>query len=388
VTGPARPTGPGSHPSGGRQPGPAAGPGRRLALGLDLGGTTLNGLLVDDTGRILARRRRDTPVKEGPEAVLGVMRETAEELLAAATQAGAPGGPARENAGAAQANARRVRENARPAREDDGRASVAGLGLGIPGPIDTERGVCLFSPNLGWRNLDVASYFRRAFDLPVRLDNDVRVAALGEGWVGAARDFETFILLTVGTGIGSGVVLGGRLWRGPGFSAGEVGHIPIAPGPDAPLCGCGRRGCLEARASGTAIAREARLAVERGEKTSLAGILARTGRLSPRAVAEAARAGDAVARRVFEEAAGHLGTAVATAVNLFNPEAVIIGGGVAGAWDLLAPVLERAVAERTFPPNLKFLRGVFPAALGEDAGAVGAAGLVLAPNGRRTRRTQ
>ncbi|MEW6032114.1 MAG: ROK family protein [Bacillota bacterium] len=317
----------------------------RAAIGLDLGGSTLTGLLVDETGRVLARRRRATPRGQGPETVLEAMREEAAGLLAAAPPD----------------------------------LCVAGLGAGVAGPVDAVRGVCLFSPNLGWRDVEVAAYFRQAFDLPVLVDNDVRVATLGEGWVGAAKSYRTFITLTVGTGIGSGVVLDGRLWPGPGHSAGEIGHIPMKIGPGAPLCGCGRRGCLEALASGTAIRREARLVVERGEPTVLAEVRATTGDITARDVTEAARTGDAVARRIIEEAADHLGTGIATAVNLFNPEAVIVGGGVAGAWDLLSPVVERAVAERAFPPNLAFLRGVFPAALGEDAGAVGAASLVLAP---------
>ncbi len=318
----------------------------RAAVGVDLGGTNMTGLLVAEDGRILARRRRATPRDGGPDAVLAAVRDTAAELL---TEAGAASVATAPAAGSTAAGSQ-----ARLA------ATVTGLGLGIPGPIDTDRGVCLFSPNLGWRDLEVASYFRRAFDLPVRLDNDVRVAALGEGWLGAGRPFRSFICLTVGTGIGSGIILDGRLWRGPGFSAGELGHIPVDARPDAPLCGCGHRGCLEAVASGTAIARDA-------------------GMASAREVAEAARDGDAAALGVLERAATYLGLGIATAATLFNPEAVVVGGGVAGAWDLLGPIVRRVVDERTFPPNRATLRGIFPAALGEDAGAIGAASLILAP---------
>jgi len=313
-------------------------PGGRLAVGIDLGGTTLNGLLVGEDGGLLARRRRATPKAEGAEAVLAAVRDMAAELLAEAhalkdSAAGAPALASRE---------------------------IIGLGFGIPGPVDAERGVCLFSPNLGWRDLDVASYFRQAFDLPVCVDNDVRAATLGEAWLGAGRPYRTFICLTVGTGIGAGVMLDGRLWRGPGSCAGEIGHIPIDMRPDAPLCGCGRRGCLEAVASGTAIAREA-------------------GMSSAREVADAARRGDAGAIAVLERAAAFLGLGISAAITLYNPEAVVVGGGVAGAWDLIGPVVRRTVEERTFPPNLAGLRGIFPAALGQDAGAVGAASLVLAP---------
>jgi glucokinase len=311
----------------------------RLAVGIDLGGTTLSGLLIDESGRVMARRRRATPAMEGPAAVLAAVRDTAAELLGEARALGAAA------AGGMSPGPGALRE-------------IAGLGLGIPGPIDVERGVCLFSPNLGWRELDVASYFRQAFDLPVRLDNDVRAATLGEAWLGAGRPYATFVCLTVGTGIGAGIMLEGRLWRGPGWSAGEIGHIPVDGRAEAPLCGCGRRGCLEAVASGTAIARQAAMP-------------------SAREVAEAARRGERRAGEILRQAATYLGLGIATAVTLFNPEAVIVGGGVAGAWDLIGPTVGRMVKERTFPPNLVGLRGVFPAALGEDAGAIGAASLVL-----------
>lgn len=323
------------------------------AIGLDLGGTTLTGLLVDATGRILARERRDTPRGRPPEDVLNLMRETAAALIDQAKGLG----PAPVGLG----------------------PSPVGIGLGVPGPVHAERGISLFSPNLGWRDVDVAGYFHRAFGLPVRVDNDVRVAALGEGWTGAARTFQTYVLLTIGTGIGSGVVLDGRLWRGPGFSAGEIGHIPVRTDPEAPECGCSRRGCLETLASGRAIARDGTAAAARAESPRLAAILNEKGRVSAHDVAEAARAGDGVARRIFDEATDYLASGVATIINLFNPEAVIIGGGVAGAWDLIEPVLSRQVARRAFPPNLAFLKGILPATLGEDAGAVGAAAQILAP---------
>ncbi len=319
-----------------------------LAVGVDLGGTTLSGLLVSGNGRVLARRRRATPAKEGSEAVLGAMREVIAELLGEAAALGAEALPVANPPPEAAASLSDAR--------------VLGIGLGVPGPIDSERGVCLFSPNLGWRDLDVGAYFRRAFDLPVRLENDVRAAALGEAWLGAGRDYRDFICLTVGTGIGSGVMVGGKLFKGSAFCAGEIGHIPVASGLAAPLCGCGRRGCLEAVASGSAIARE-------------------SGFPTAREAAEAARRGEARAARAFKTAADYLGLGIATAVGLYNPEAVIVGGGVAGAWDLIGPTVTEVVRERAFPPNVRTLKGIFPAGLGEDAGAVGAASLVLAPKG-------
>ncbi len=362
-------------------------------IGIDLGGTHITGLLVRGDGHVLARRRRDTPAREGAEAVLWAMRTVAVELLGEAAAwtgeppvrpSAVPVGEAEEESVPGDETGWRRAESVPRARSGQPRAEgtlrVVGLGLGIPGPIDAETGVCLFSPNLGWRGLDVGSYFRQAFSqgsngLAVLLDNDVRAATLGEAWLGAGRGFRTFVCLTIGTGIGSGIILNGRLWRGAGSSAGELGHIPVVRGPDAPLCGCGRRGCLEAVASGSAIAREAAEAASRGEAPALAGV----SRPTARDVAEAARRGDQAARAILGRAGAHLGTGIATVVNLLNPEAVIVGGGVAGAWDLLGPVVEHTVRERAFPPNLVSLRGIFPAVLGEDAGAIGAASLVLAP---------
>jgi len=318
----------------------------RVAVGVDLGGTNLTGLLVSDRGTVAGRELRATPAALGAEAVLGAVLDVASGLAGQARELG---------------------------------HEIAGVGLGIPGPVDADRGVCLFSPNLGWRDLDVISRFREVFNVPVRIDNDVRAATLGEAWLGAGHPYRTFVCLTVGTGIGSGLVLDGRLWRGPGYSAGELGHIPVVDGPDAPPCGCGRRGCLEAVASGTAIGREGRRAASRGEPTSLARLPAED--ITARVVAEHARAGDATAARVLRRAAVYLGLGIATAVNLLNPEAVIVGGRVSRSWDLIQPEVTRVVSEKGFPPNLLFLRGVFPAELGEDAGAIGAASLVLGPGG-------
>lgn len=294
----------------------------RCAIGIDLGGTNLFGGLVDGQGRILASRKRPTPVQDGPAGVFAAMKEMIRDLLAAA-----------------------------------GDRPVLGIGLGIPGLLDREAGMSLFSPNLGWENVPVRAQFDE-FGLPVVMDNDVRCHAAGELHFGAGRGLKDFILLTLGTGIGSGIVLGGQLYRGPAGMAGEIGHIPLEPG--GPLCGCGKRGCFEALASGKAIGRRAQ---EAGIASTARDLFALAAQGDPRALA------------LVDRVAYDLGRGIATYANLMNPQRVIVGGGVALAGELLFAPLRR-YAEAETMPGIRGTYDIVPAALGDEAGAVGAAALV------------
>lgn len=299
-------------------------PAGRYAIGLDLGGTTIFGAVVDGNGRIGASAEQATPVQAGPDAVLEAMEQMIRGLLEQV-----PGG--------------------RP----------LGIGLGIPGLLDRAAGLSVFSPNLFWHNVPVRPRFEAAFGLPVEMDNDVRCAALGEFHFGSGRGVRDLILLTLGTGIGSGIILDGRLYRGGAGMAGEIGHVALKA--DGPLCNCGKRGCLEALASGTAIARRAQAA----------GLPYGTAR----AVAAAAHAGDGGAIRLLQEVAEDLGLVLAAYINIMNPPRIVLGGGVAlsGAV-LLDPV--RAVAEANTMPGIKGKCEIVTALLGDEAGAVGAAALV------------
>lgn len=302
---------------------------------MDLGGTKILTALVDERGEVSSRVRIATP-KGGPEAVVDAVVEAVQEVCA---------------------------------RAGIDRSAARGVGVGAPGPLDHESGVVFEPPNMpGWRDVPLAEMLSPRLGLRVAVENDANAAAMGERWVGAGAGTDDLIYITVSTGIGGGLILGGRLYRGVTGTAGEVGHMVIEAG--GPRCGCGRLGCLEALASGTAIAREARAAVLAGQPTSLSVIPVE--RLEAEDVALAARDGDPLARKVFARAAAALGTGIANLVNLFNPAMVIVGGGVARAGDLLFGPVRRIVHQEAFERPGAAVR-IVPAALGDDVGVVGAA---------------
>jgi len=296
----------------------------RCAVGIDLGGTNIFGGLVDGTGRVLATTKRPTPVAEGPQGIFSAMRAMIRELLPHA-----------------------------------GGREVVGIGLGIPGLLDRAAGKSVFSPNLNWANVPITTEFAE-FGLPVDFDNDVRVHANGEMLFGAGKGLSNFILITLGTGIGSGIVLGGEIYRGPKGIAGEIGHITLNPG--GAKCGCGKRGCFEAEASGKNIGR-------RAKEAGIAG--------TSRELFEKAAAGDAAAIDLIDKVTYDLARGIVTYATLMNPERVIVGGGVAMAGDLLFGPLQKHVDEDSMPG----VRGSFdivPAVFGDEAGIVGAAALIPA----------
>lgn len=314
--------------------------GSRRVIGVDLGGTNARAAIVDGA-HIIADVRRATPTSGGAAAVNEVLLAAVADLLD------------------------------RP----EGRRVVA-IGLGIPGLIDVEHGVCRFSPNLFWRDQSVAELFRARFGLPVAMDNDVRAATYGELAHGAGRGVKNFVCVTIGTGIGSGIVLGGRLFRGPGFSAGEVGHQTIEP--EGPPCNCGNHGCLEALTAAPAIAAAGRAAVAAGRAPALGGLAGGDQtRIDAGLVAKAALAGDDAARAIFTRAGEYLGIGLANIANIINPERIIIGGGVANAGELLLAPARRVLRERAMPVNGQMAE-IVPAALGSDAGLIGAGALALA----------
>lgn len=269
----------------------------KVLVGIDLGGTNAQGASARG-GEILRRIKIPTRATLGPDTVLGDLAALARELAEG--------------------------------------FEIAGLGLGIPGLLDLEKGNCVFSGNLRWENVAVSQSLSEILGVPVFLDNDVRVAALGELALGKAQGHKDFIYLTVGTGIGAGIFIDGRLLRGPRWSAGEVGHMVLDPqGPD---CTCGSRGCLEALASATAIAREGRIAAANSQ--SLLNTLVNDPEdIDAALVFKAASKGDKAAGQVVDTAMAWLGLGIANLVNIFNPSLVVIGGGVSLAGEqLLTPV--------------------------------------------------
>jgi glucokinase len=312
---------------------------RGLFIAIDLGGTKISSALVSEKGRIIARDYRGTDASQGLAAVVARMTEGASKVMA-------DGGVTR--------------------------AQVTAVGVAAPGPIDARAGVVTAPPNLpGWNCVPLGRLIQDELGLPAALENDAGAAALAEHRFGAGRGTQHMIYVTASTGIGGGFILDGELYSGATGAAGEIGHMTIAP--QGPYCGCGNRGCLEALASGTAIAQEARQRVARGVPTLIADLAeGDPDRISAKLVAEAAEAGDVEAQEILDTAMDYLGLGMANLVNLLNPELIVIGGGLSKMGDRLFQPVRRAIDRRAFRAPAQAVR-VVPAELGDDAGVLGAA---------------
>jgi glucokinase len=255
----------------------------------------------------------------------------------------------------------------------EARPAVAAVGLGIPATIDHERGVAVSAVNLPLENLPIRDLVSGRTDLPVFVDNDANVAALAEHLYGAARGARNAVMLTIGTGIGGGLILGGEVYRGSTGAGAELGHTVIEV--DGPRCqgNCPGRGCVETLASGTAIGREGRAAAEQEPDSELGRMLAAGEAIDGKAVTEAALDGDAAARGVFDLVGSRLGVALTSFANIFEPEVFVIGGGAIAAGDLLLDPARRTLEQRALPPMKRI--PVAAAELGPDAGMIGAAAM-------------
>ncbi len=255
----------------------------------------------------------------------------------------------------------------------DGRDSVAGVGIGSPGPLDRETGVVLETPNLGWTNLPLRDLVARAVELPATLDNDANCAAYGEWWMGAGRGAHTLVGVTIGTGIGGGLVVDGEIFHGSSDSAGEIGHMTIDF--TGRRCACGNYGCMEAYASGPNIAARAIEGIEAGVESQLPELVdGELSRITAETVYDAVVAGDPFATEVLRETAQILGAGIANIINMINPDAVVITGGVTRAGPHLMEPLRATVRRRAFKSAADACR-ILPAELPDTAGLVGAAGV-------------
>jgi len=308
-------------------------------LGIDLGGTKILAGVVNGNHEILGRAKRTTPAQEGGRAIV--------EAIAAC------GCEALEAAGL-------------------NRAQIGAIGIGSPGPLDSASGVIRFSANLNVKNFPIGPEVSSLFDRPVLLQNDVRVGGYAELRLGAGRGYREIIVAFVGTGIGGCLVHGGEIVEGSTGNAGELGHMILKAG--GPRCGCGARGCVEALASKTAIARRVEKAVRNGLPTVLAEKMARKGgRLKSRDLAEAVMHEDLVALKEVQRAAHFLGLGLANLINVFGPEIVIVGGGVAGALGDRYIDLVRAAAWTHVLTDPERTIRIERARLGDNAGILGAA---------------
>ena len=298
-----------------------------VRIGIDIGGTTTKIGLVDIHQKLIASTVMDTNAKRPAEEVIGEMATRTLDLL-----------------------------------EDQGIAmdQCIGVGIGVPGTIDSKRGIVKYSNNIQWENVELTKIMGAYLPIPIRIANDADCAALGEAVAGAGKECQDVIMLTLGTGVGGGIILDGKIYEGKGLGGSELGHMVIVENGEA--CTCGRKGCLEAYASATALMREAKRAT--GED------------LKPKEIFEGARAGDPKLQQLVQNYIGKLGTGIVNIVNIFRPQLVILGGGISAQEEDLLPPLREMMKTGCFGGEKGELPEIERAALGNETGMIGAASLL------------
>ena len=306
----------------------------RIVFAVDLGGTHLRAALVDDTGRILEQDKQDTPKGDSAEDIIDALAQSAERWRC-------------------------------------GELPIVAASIMVPGAVNCEKAVVLQAPNLpSLVNFPLKVELERKLGWPVFLENDANAAAVGEMWLGAARGCRDVVSVTLGTGVGGGVILGGKLWCGSHGSAGEIGHTTVDPFSGL-KCKCGNTGCLELFASATAIVR-----MTRESRSSFPETILTSDELTAEQVYDAGRKGDALALAVFKRFGMYLGIGLANLINLIDPQIIVITGGVVNGWDLFAGEMYRQVEERAFRTAALPVK-IAKAECGDNAGLLGAARLAL-----------
>jgi glucokinase len=316
----------------------------RPVVAIDIGGTKIMTAIFSPDGRLLAKAVCPTLAAEGVDLVIPRLFSAIEGILDS--------------------------NNMKPPR-------LGAIGIACAGGIDTGRGVVVTpSPHLpDWAGLPLADIIQKKFKADTYLVNDASAAALGEQRCGAGRGVQNLVLLTLGTGIGGGIIIDGRLYLGAGGGAGELGHITVDA--DGPECGCGNVGCLEMLASGTAIAREAIERIRRGDKSSLVAMVkGEINNITAATVGKAARSGDKLSREIIARAAYYLGIGMVNIVNIFDPEMFVIGGGMSELGEMILGSGRKMVAQQVFSLSARSVK-IVTAQLGNEAGVYGAAAFAL-----------
>ncbi|MGH7739237.1 MAG: ROK family protein [bacterium] len=302
----------------------------KTVMGVDLGGTNIVSAVVDEKGEVLGRDKRSTEARLGAR---GVMNRIVDSLRAASENSGRPW------------------------------KSHLRVGIGSPGPLDPKKGIVIYTPNLGWKNVHLTDYLSRQTGKRVFLENDANLAALGETWIGAGRGERFVLCVTLGTGVGGGFIIDGKIYEGAWGVSNHIGHVVVDPmGPKAPY---GNRGILEQYVSATGIVRLA----------DLAGLKPRSGeKKEAYTFQKMAKSGNSKARKVYDQAGTMLGVGLTSAIHLLNPGMIIFAGGVSAAGELLWKPMRRELTKRCFASHLKGLK-FKKAQLGDNMGVVGAARL-------------
>jgi glucokinase len=314
-----------------------------LILGVDLGGSKILTAVTDSQGKMLSRDHSVTPARKGHEAVIRSILESAHRALEQA---------------------------------DVAVSELAAVGVGAPGLINPGTGILYTSPNLpGWRDIPLRAVMQERLGKKTFLINDANAAALGELHFGAARGARNFIYITLSTGIGGGIVIDGGIYSGAIGAAGEVGHMTIDD--DGPPCNCGNKGCWETLASGTALAREAKQRIKEGAETAIPGYVdGDIEKVTAEVIHSAAQQGDSLARELIARTGYYVGVGLASLINIFNPELIVIGGGLSNIGDMLFDPAFKVARERAYRETFRAVR--FAAAeLGRNSGVLGAAVFAL-----------
>ncbi|GIM29233.1 glucokinase [Clostridium polyendosporum] len=309
----------------------------RYVIGIDLGGTKISGAVANFEGDIIFKYTLPTKAEEGEKAVL-------DRIIAVV---------------------KKVIEESKLDKD-----AIVSIGIGSPGPLDAKEGKIITTPNLPFKNFNIVKPLVDEFHIPVYLDNDANVAAIGEYVFGAGKETNNMVFITVSTGIGGGAILNGKIYRGNTCNALEIGHMTLEK--NGPRCNCGNYGCAEALASGTAIGKFAREVVEKGQKTSLSNYK----NITSYEVFKEAENGDFEAQNILNTALHYLGISVSNVITSFDPEMVVIGGGVSKGGKIVFDKVNEVVKERCFKSMAKNTK-IVPAALGTDAGVIGAVALAL-----------
>lgn len=308
---------------------------KKYVIGVDLGGTKISTAISTIEGNILANVVLPTKAEEGEAAVLGRIVQSIDEVIVGSSTS--------------------IDE-------------IEAIGIGSPGPLDAKKGIIITTPNLPFKNYNLVQPLKEKYNIPVYLDNDANAAAIGEYMFGAGKGKNSIVYFTVSTGVGGGAVLDGKVYRGHTSNALEIGHTTVDP--NGPRCNCGNLGCLEAMSSGTAIAKKGKEAVSTNVETSLK----KHDTVTSYEVFKEAEAGDEVAKDIIDNALTYLGIGVANAISTFDPEMIIIGGGVSKAGDIVFDTVKKVVNKRCFKSMAESCE-IVPAGLGSDAGVVGAVAL-------------
>jgi glucokinase-like ROK family protein len=312
------------------------------AVGVDIGTTHIDTLIVDLSARVIHKSSTATKIKEKPQKVIS-----------------------------------RIISNIEKGIRESGitKDKILGIGLGVPGLLDSKTGTVLFSPDFKWEEIQLVEPVKRRFNLPVSMENVTRTMALGEKWFGAGKEASDFICINLGYGIGAAIIIDNELYSGKGENAGEFGHITLQK--DGPPCDCGNRGCLEALSSANAMVSQVRSMINQGRKTGISSLVKKDlSNLEARMIFQAAEQGDELANKVIRQAIEYIGIGLAGLINFMDPELIIVGGGLSLAGDILFHNLKIIIQNRIMGKSVNKVK-IIPARLGLEAPAIGAATLII-----------